>query len=153
HAASAGTAALSTSAARTFTRQRDARLPIWRGEMTRSIKRRLACTSAFGVVFLASMQASAWKPKTHVYLAKRAYDEAYTAGKVAIYATNYAQGTVTPTKIGDFEVDPVLLRALRGNPEKYYAGVIGPDAYPDILTGQMRIHPPGAHDASCNSPD
>ena len=122
----------------------------------RSMKRRLgtALAATASVFLLQESEALAWKPKTHVYLAERAYDEVWRTGKVSFYATNYAQGIVTQTKIGDFDADPDLVRALRAYPEKYFAGVLGPDGYPDVLSGQMRIHPPGTRDRTlCSGPD
>jgi hypothetical protein len=38
-------------------------------------------------------------------------------------------------------VDPVLADALGRFRAQYLAGVIGPDAYPDLATGQISIHP------------
>lgn len=84
--------------------------------------------------------AQAWKPTTHVYLADLALQDALDNGKVTIYRVDYASGQVTDT-IGEYTVDPAILSALRSNPAQYRAGVLGPDAYPDILTGQQVIHP------------
>ena len=40
-----------------------------------------------------------------------------------------------------YPVAPDVLAALRQAHPQYRAGVLGPDAYPDIATGQMSIHP------------
>jgi hypothetical protein len=37
-------------------------------------------------------------------------------------------------------VDPVALNALRNNPDYFRAGSVGPVGYPDMFTGQMKIH-------------
>lgn len=82
------------------------------------------------------------KPKTHVFLAEIALQDALKDGKVTIYGTDYTKGTVG-SAIGDFDVDPRALVALQTNAAQFRAGVLGPDAYPDILTGQEIIHPAG----------
>jgi len=93
--------------------------------------------------------ALAWKPKTHVYLAEIAYKDAVDDGFVTIYETDYEAGTVkrnsdgSPVVIGKYPVNPAVLAALRSNLAHFRAGVLGPDAYPDIATGQQIIHPAG----------
>lgn len=84
--------------------------------------------------------ALAWKPKTHVYLAEEAMRDALDNAKVTLFEVDYETGRVLGT-LGEFEVDPKALAALRSAPKQFRAGVLGPDAYPDILTGQQIIHP------------
>lgn len=84
--------------------------------------------------------ALAWKPTTHVYLGQQALKDALDDGKVSIYRVDYGNGKVL-SKIGDYPVDSNILSALKEYPSQYRAGILGPDAYPDILTGQMVIHP------------
>ena len=98
----------------------------------------LVCNS--GVVF-------AWKPTTHVYLAERALEDALDNGKVTIERLDPATGKVTGV-IGEYAVDAAVLEALKKNPDRYRAGILGPDAFPDILTGQQVIHPPTNPDGS-----
>jgi hypothetical protein len=81
-----------------------------------------------------------WTPTMHAYLAQQALDDALDDGKITISKVNYNSGEIVGT-IGTYQVDPVILAALRANAAQYRAGVIGPDAYPDILTGQQAIHP------------
>lgn len=100
------------------------------------------------LVFLFSYpkNANAWKPVTHVYLAELALLDALDDGKVTICRVNYALGTVIMENenecevIGTYEVEENILEALRRYPDQFRAGVIGPDAYPDIITGQQLIH-------------
>ncbi|QEG30332.1 PLAT/LH2 domain protein [Gemmata obscuriglobus] len=107
--------------------------------------------SAVAVCILpfASQPALAWKPKTHVYLAEEAMKDANDDGLVTFYevdpTTNQLRKGVDgkPVKIGDYMVDPRILEALRRYPDQFRAGVLGPDAFPDILTGQQIIHPAG----------
>lgn len=84
--------------------------------------------------------ALAWKPTTHVYLGQQALKDALDDGKVSIYRVDYKNGKVL-SKIGDYPVDSNILSALKEYPSQYRAGILGPDAYPDILTGQQVIHP------------
>lgn len=86
----------------------------------------------------APQTAFAWKPNTHVYLAERALSDAVDDGKVTVYEISH--GRIVGV-LGRFDVDPATLRALRTAPAQYRAGVLGPDAYPDILTGQQIVHP------------
>ena len=90
--------------------------------------------------------AMAWKPTTHVYLGEQARNDALD-GKVTINRLNPATGEIVGT-IGEFPVDPTILAAIRDFPSQYRAGILGPDAYPDILTGQQVIHPPTNPDGS-----
>lgn len=66
--------------------------------------------------------------------------DAVDDGKVTIYQTDYATGRIVGT-LGAFEANPAIVAALRSRPEQYMAGVVGPDAYPDLMTGQQVIHP------------
>jgi hypothetical protein len=91
----------------------------------------IAAVSA--IVGLTAVSSYAWKSKAHVYLADIALQDALDDGKVSIYFGS--------TKIGDYPVDPKTLTAIRAYPAVFRAGALGPDAYPDIATGQMLIHP------------
>lgn len=88
---------------------------------------------------MISDTAQAWKPTTHVYFAERALDDAKD-GKVTISSVDYETGKVTGT-VGTYSVDSKILAAIRKFPSHFRAGVLGPDAYPDILSGQQSIHP------------
>lgn len=124
---------------------------------SRPWKRKSAVTLVVAlVVFLSSLlppfqsTAYAWKPRTHVYLAQQALLDALDDGKVTIYRVDYANGNVVvegsePVVVGHYAVREENLAALRYW-EHFNAGVIGPDAYPDILTGQQSIHPDNAPD-------
>lgn len=93
--------------------------------------------------------ACAWPPVTHAYLAELAIQEAISTGKVTIYAVDYANGQIrrdaqgNKIVVGQYNVSPDTLRAIRGYRNHYITGVTGPDAYPDIMTGQELIHPAG----------
>lgn len=94
---------------------------------------------------LLSPPAAAWKPITHVYLAQKAWEDAQD-GRVTLRTVlrDPARGRQwAGCPLGEYRVRDDLLQAIRRHPQLFLAGAIGPDAYPDIVTGQMRIHPPG----------
>jgi hypothetical protein len=86
----------------------------------------------------------AWKPRTHLFFAEEALKDALDDGKVTLYEVDYRSGRVLGT-LGSFAVDERILFALRQCPKQYRAGVLGPDAYPDIVTGQQVVHPHASH--------
>lgn len=103
-------------------------------------RRVVAALTAFAMIAPLASPALAWKPKTHVYLAEIAMRDAVDDGMVTIYQTDYATGRVLGP-LGHFEANPAIVAALRAKPAQYLAGVVGPDAYPDLMTGQQVIHP------------
>ena len=85
--------------------------------------------------------AFAWKPNTHIYAANQAISSVMAGqNSVMIDGNNYA-------------VDSRIANAIRNYPEFYRAGVIGPDAYPDIYVGQSRIHPDTRSNNGQNTPN
>jgi hypothetical protein len=86
----------------------------------------------------------AWKPITHTYLAEEALRDAQD-GSVTIPVLVNGQPQNPPVE-QSYQVDPALLSAIQNNTGQYRAGVLGPDAYPDIMTGQQVIHPPSDRD-------
>ena len=106
-----------------------------------NIRKPLAALALTATLLTISAHSWAWKPTTHVYLAEMALRDALDDGKVSFVRVNYSAGQALTQKIGDYEVDPTLLTALRRYPQFYRTGVLGPDAQPDILTGQRVIHP------------
>lgn len=88
---------------------------------------------------LTGIPAYAWKPNTHIFLAEEALKDALD-GNVSICRTDYIEGRVLED-CKEYAVDAEMLAALRAHPQQYRAGVLGPDAYLDILTGQQVIHP------------
>lgn len=106
----------------------------------RRIRRAVAAGMIACLLAPLATPALAWKPKTHVYLAQLAVQDAIDDGKVTIYQTDYASGRIIGA-LGDFEANPAIVEALRAKPAQYVAGVVGPDGYPDLMTGQQVIHP------------
>lgn len=100
----------------------------------RSHKARVLAAVIGIVAVLTPGVAAAWKPTSHVYFAEIAVNDALDDGWVEIPVL----GT---TDVRRYKVDEATLEALRLGRPQYRAGVLGPDAYPDILTGQQVIHP------------
>ena len=104
-------------------------------------------------IISASLATSclAWEPTTHVYFAEIAINEALQSpdNKVTLYATDYLTGKILRDSsnnrvvFGRYEVNTQMLQAIRANRKTYFAGVCGPDAFPDLMTGQEMIHPAG----------
>ncbi|MFK8183069.1 MAG: hypothetical protein AB8B99_06815 [Phormidesmis sp.] len=90
-------------------------------------------------LLVTAQPAYAWKPNTHVYLAEEALKDAVDDCKISIFKTDYGQQTKL-VPIGQYAVATDLCNALQNNPQQYRAGLLGPDAYPDLLTGQRIIH-------------
>lgn len=86
-----------------------------------------------------SSHAFAWKPYTHVFAANEAV------------ATVLAGNNYVVINGQQYDVIPEVADAIRNFPDFYRAGVIGPDAYPDIYVGQGFIHP-DTRNANGNGP-
>ena len=76
---------------------------------------------------LLPAEVFAWGKMTHVYTANLIENET-SDGSTSV--RNY-----------DYAVPEEFLEAIDAYPEAFRAGALGPDMYPDILTGQMYIHP------------
>lgn len=101
-------------------------------------RRRRVAVAAFalllvGVAFLPALaqNAAAWKPTTHAFLANEVLLDLVDDGMLTIDIG----GTPHP-----FAPTAEVESALRQYPQYYRAGVLGPDAYPDIYVGQSFIH-------------
>ena len=79
------------------------------------------------VLMVPSEKVYAWKTKTHGYSANILLKDVEN-GYVTIDGTRYT-------------IPDEYKTALLAYPEAFRAGVLGPDFYPDMLTGQSYIHP------------
>jgi formylglycine-generating enzyme required for sulfatase activity len=86
------------------------------------------------LVISLSFPSYAWKPYTHVYLAEQAINDALEDGYIEIFDAK------TKQFIGRYQVDNSVVDAIKQYKSQYRAGVLGPDAYPDLITGQQIIH-------------
>jgi hypothetical protein len=78
--------------------------------------------------------AHAWKPPTHLAGVEFALADA-TDGDGQLFI---GPGGSTRIPVG---MNPIIQQALTQYPKAYYAGTIGPDAFPDLPFGQTVIHP------------
>jgi len=83
------------------------------------------------------MEAFAWGKMTHTYTANLIEDEAADGFVTVRYNINTEDGV----KEFQYSIPQEYLDAIRAYPNMFRAGALGPDMYPDILTGQMYIHP------------
>ncbi|MFY0522697.1 hypothetical protein ACN28I_05660 [Archangium gephyra] len=99
-----------------------------------------------------SLPAWAWKPITHVYLAEKARAELIAQnGSISLHQVDFYNRQQAGL-IGTYAVSSPIYQALRDYPQYYRAGVLGPDAYPDMLFGQSVIHPATDDDGSDTEP-
>jgi len=91
--------------------------------------RRVALGLLIGVLGtgLFILPAKAWKPETHLYTANVIADDA-------------KDGKVTIPPYGEFEIAETAKQML-AQLDYYRGGSVGPDAFPDLWTGQSYIHP------------
>ncbi len=101
------------------------------------------------LVLLQAGPAMAWKPLMHEYLADQVYNEVIAGGgTLQVNHIWHSDGEFQYPLPDRIELSPLVYQALLDHPAQYRAGVLGPDAYPDLITGQSVIHPdddqPGA---------
>ncbi len=103
--------------------------------VTKIISILLSAITCFSVL---PLNAFAWGKMTHVYTANIIKHEV-TDGS---YATvRYPADTEIAYDSFQFDIPEEYLRAIALYPGEFRAGALGPDLYPDIITGQMYIHP------------
>jgi Bacterial pre-peptidase C-terminal domain/Zinc dependent phospholipase C len=78
------------------------------------------------------LTAAAFKVGTHVWVAQQVLND-LDDGKLTIPLGNGTNYEAT--------VDPIIVDALKHYPAQYRMGNVGPDAFPDMLTGQLVVHP------------
>lgn len=69
------------------------------------------------------------KSKGHIYMANLIMQELKE------------KSTVTIVGVKEFSVPEEVRNAILGAPKAFRAGAVGPDVYPDMIDGQMNIHP------------
>ena len=77
---------------------------------------------------LAVTSLSAFDTRSHVWIAQQVIND-------------LEDGQVTIAPFGDFTVDPAITSAILDNREVYRMGNIGPDGFPDVIGGQVTVHP------------
>ena len=77
---------------------------------------------------LLATTAFAFDTRTHVYIAQEIIND-----------LNDSKLTIEP--FGDFEVDSDIVNAILSNKKVFRMGNIGPDGFPDVVGGQVTVHP------------
>ena len=72
--------------------------------------------------------AFAFDTRTHVFIAQEIIND-----------LNDSKLTIEP--FGDFEVDSTIVDAILANEKVFRMGNIGPDGFPDVVGGQVTVHP------------
>lgn len=75
-----------------------------------------------------SSAANAFGMRSHLWIAQRIVED----------LSNNCRVTIKNVK---FDVPPELCHSIISNPGAFLAGAIGPDGYPDFVTGQITTHP------------
>ena len=83
------------------------------------------------------MEAFAWGKMAHTYTANLIEDEAFDGFVTLRYNVN----SEDEVRNFQYSIPQEFLDAIQAYPNMFRAGALGPDMYPDILTGQMYIHP------------
>ena len=108
--------------------------------MKRTITRFTSILMAAVMFFsMLPVKAFAWGKMTHVYTAN-VIEDCYIDTEDYSVPLNYPYDSEGESTF-DFSVPDEFLQAIAEYPEAFRAGALGPDMYPDILTGQMYIHP------------
>ncbi len=76
--------------------------------------------------------ASAFKIDTHLWVAQQVYNDVTDDGKITVELNG------RPLTI---PVSNEVVEAIRNNKDAFFMGNIGPDALPDVVAGQMTVHP------------
>ena len=77
---------------------------------------------------LFATTAFAFDTRTHVWIAQEVIND-----------LNDSKVTIEP--FGDFDVDPSIVEAITNNQKVFRMGNIGPDGFPDVVAGQVTVHP------------
>ena len=77
---------------------------------------------------LATTSLFAFDTRSHVWIAQEVIND-------------LEDGQLTIAPFGAFEVDPEVASAILENRATYRMGNIGPDGFPDVIGGQVTVHP------------
>ena len=79
-------------------------------------------------LLLFSTSLFAFDTRSHVWIAQEVIND-------------LEDGKVTIAPYGEFDVDPAIVSAILENRGTYRMGNIGPDGFPDVIGGQVTVHP------------
>ena len=80
-------------------------------------------------VLFATTSLLAFDTRSHVWISQQVINDLEKDAKV----------TIAP--FGEFDVDPSIVSAILENKSTYRMGNIGPDGFPDVVGGQVTVHP------------
>ncbi len=112
------------------------------------MRKRWLMIAGLGAGSLTATSAHAWKPITHAHLAQQAVNDLLENNGVVTIEQLDEKGEVHV--LDKYPALPEVYAAIKDHPAIFYNGVIGPDAFPDLLTGQNIIHPPEPEGTSTN---
>jgi len=96
------------------------------------------------IVLCGSQRTSAFKIETHVWIAQQVLNDLFSkeVGKPPNTVTIQFVDPTTHALTKDyFNVQPGIVASLAAYNNAYRLGAIGPDAFPDLVGGQMTTHP------------
>ncbi len=79
-------------------------------------------------LLLAGSSLLAFDTRSHVWIAQEVIND-------------LEDGKLTIAPYGEFDVDPSVASAILENKRVYRMGNIGPDGFPDVIGGQVTVHP------------
>ena len=79
-------------------------------------------------LLIAGSSLLAFDTRSHVWIAQEVIND-------------LEDGKLTIAPYGEFEVDPSIASAILENKRVYRMGNIGPDGFPDVIGGQVTVHP------------
>ena len=80
---------------------------------------------------LLPLEAFAWGKMTHTYTANKILGDS-SGGTTIVTYPSVSEGTA---KGYQYNIPKEFLEAIQAYPDAFRAGALGPDVYPDILTG------------------
>ncbi len=91
-------------------------------------------------LILAPVQANAWSLETHLFVGAAVLEDLLTDDMVNLCASGVAASPAVDCS-KRYPVRAEVVSAIRANPQAFLAGTLGPDVYPDFITGQVTVHP------------
>ena len=89
---------------------------------------------SFISLMMVVSNAHAFKNETHVWVGQEVVNDLLEPGD------GYGKLTISPFE-EEFVVDPSIVEAIKNNRKAYLMGNVGPDAFPDLIAGQVTTHP------------
>jgi hypothetical protein len=92
-----------------------------------------------GVGGLNASSAHAWSLETHLLIGEAVLEDVLPDGRVSLCFDDDDASRWPCDR--QYLVPSAVVEALRANPGAYLMGNLGPDVYPDFVTGQVTTHP------------